>query len=514
MSPLKIVFRADASLRIGTGHIMRCLTLANTLRQVGCDCLFVTRELQGHLADRIESLGFAVERLPSPDPGYEPSEGPMHAAWAEVPWQQDAAESDAAIAPHKPDWIVLDHYAFDERWEREVGEVDRCGLLVIDDLADRKHCADVLLDQTAGRSEDDYKDLVPASCRVLTGTRYSLLREEFAKARPKSLLNRNRPDICNILVTMGGVDLDDTTSQVLTILSDIGVPDESSVTVILGQNAPNLETVRTTAANVRFDCKVLCDVSNMADLMSQADIAIGAGGTSTWERCCLGLPSIIVVLAQNQSAVASTMSRSGAALVADSLQARVLSDALGRLTPVTFRAEMSETAAAICDGDGSWRVVSQLLGGDLELRPAAAGDARRVFDWRNAIEQESFFLSKDRPTYDQHYRWFDTALKDPQRRILICMVGGYASGYLRLDKTPDNEAQISICLDKFAQGRGIGTKVLQNAEKHAIDMQVERLVAKINVNNHSSIRAFEKAGFRHHAHDGPFAIYQLTIQGI
>ncbi|WP_434054211.1 MAG: UDP-2,4-diacetamido-2,4,6-trideoxy-beta-L-altropyranose hydrolase [Roseibium sp.] len=514
MTPLKVAFRADASLQIGTGHVMRCLTLASTLRHAGCECLFVTRDLQGHLAEQIEALGFQVKRLPVPEPGFETSSGPAHAAWAGVSWQVDAAECQAAVAAFQPDWIVLDHYAFDERWERELRSNADCRLLVIDDLADRRHCADLLLDQTAGRSEEDYRDLVPANCKILAGTRYSLLREEFSNARPTALLGRNRPAVRNILVTMGGVDLDNATTGILTSLAEAGLPEETRVTVVLGRHAPNLETVRETAANVPFSCDVLCDVGNMADLMSEADIAIGAGGTSTWERCCLGLPSIIVVLAQNQSEVARVVSRSGASLVADSLRSNVLAEALDRLASVAFRTEMSESAAAICDGDGSWRVVSQLLTGDLDLRPATIGDARRVFDWRNAIQDESFFLSNDRPTYQQHYKWFETALADPQRQMLICMIGGCGLGYLRFDKTPDNGAEISICLDRLAQGQGIGTKVLQKAENYAIGMRVGKLRAKINVDNHASIRAFTNAGFRPHSQDGPFATYQLTIQGV
>ncbi|MFG6531415.1 MULTISPECIES: UDP-2,4-diacetamido-2,4,6-trideoxy-beta-L-altropyranose hydrolase [unclassified Sulfitobacter] len=357
---MKICFRADASVEIGNGHMMRCLTLAQELRKRGAVCHFVTRAHQGHRADLIAQLGFELSLLSVPD-GPAPASPPDHAAWAGVSWERDLAESRAVIA--EADWLIVDHYALDARWQRGLVDcVDR--IMVIDDLADRPQAAALLLDQNLGREAKDYDGLVSDDCRILTGPRFALLRPEFAAQRERSLTRRQTPQLAHLMVTMGGTDAIDATSQVLRALKDADLAEALRISVVMGSRAPALERVRALAADMPWPTEVLVDVRDMAALMTDADLAIGAGGSTTWERCCLGLPSIIVETAANQAGAVAAMEYAGAALgtgplFAPDFRERLVA-ALERLMDPDDNARLSRASADLCAGDGA-EFVAQFL---------------------------------------------------------------------------------------------------------------------------------------------------------
>ncbi|SDT95367.1 UDP-2,4-diacetamido-2,4,6-trideoxy-beta-L-altropyranose hydrolase [Halopseudomonas salegens] len=360
---MRVVFRADASIQIGSGHIMRCLTLADALAARGIDCHFICREHPGHLLDAIRHKGFAVHVLPRAETGDEASSKPLaHADWLGSSQDQDAAECRRMLAELRPDWLVVDHYALDARWE---GQLKPCSgkLMVIDDLADREHQCDLLLDQTLGRRADDYRALVPADSRILCGSNFALLRPEFAAWRQAGLERRKQARLRRLLVNLGGVDKDNVTARVLAALSLCELPADLRITVVMGATAPHLEQVRRVAQSMPWSTEVLVGVSNMAELMVASDLAIGAAGATSWERCCLGLPGILIVLADNQKQVALGLQQAGAvALVAtDSSFSQALEDALRRLQESPeLLAAMASSAADIVDGQGIARVIQQL----------------------------------------------------------------------------------------------------------------------------------------------------------
>ncbi len=356
-----IAFRTDASIDIGTGHVMRCLTLAQAMRADGATCHFMTRALPGHLADRIDGQGFAVTRLPAPE-GEAADGPPAHASWAGVNWQQDAQETRAALGEGRaPDWLVLDHYAFDARWQSAV-RTRGTRLLVIDDLADRPHDCDLLLDQNLGRSAGDYDGLVPDRCIRLIGPQYALLRPEFAEARTGAIARRAGRGLRHLLITMGGIDRADATSAVLRALRAASLPEDLRITVVMGAHAPALERVRALAQDMPRPAEVVVDVSDMAARMAAADLAIGAAGATTWERCALGLPAILVRIADNQTSIAQAMVKAGAALDPGPCDA---TDFAPRLRAALSEAEaglpeMAKNAAAICDGLGASRTHAEM----------------------------------------------------------------------------------------------------------------------------------------------------------
>ncbi len=366
---MKVVFRADASLQIGTGHVMRCLTLAGALRARGASCHFICRVMPGHLIGKIRQSGFAVIELPAPpeknrNKASDFRAEPHYLDWLGVPLLDDACQTrDALNDMQRIDWLVVDHYAIDAVWESEVRAYCR-KLMVIDDLANRSHICDLLLDQNLGRAPSDYLQLVNDNCRVLAGPRYALLRPEFAEWRARSLLRRSsKPVPRHLLVTLGGVDQDDKTSQVIDFIDKYCTLDELDISVILGIHAPGFEKVKQKAAAARHKTTVLSNVDNMAELMARSDLAIGAAGGTSWERCCMGLPSIVLILAANQTDVGNALQECGCASVipdsplnfADTFKAAWIS-----LENPELLHGMSESAAKIADGLGTARIAEGL----------------------------------------------------------------------------------------------------------------------------------------------------------
>lgn len=354
---MHFAFRTDASLHIGTGHVMRCLTLADALRERGAHSTFICRPHVGHLLDLIQQRGHTAKALASVDETFTAPADPCHAQWLGTDWASDAQQTQQALGDQVVDWLVVDHYALDAQWERRLARHYR-KLMVIDDLADRYHACDLLLDQTFGRDAADYRPLVPADCRLLCGSNYALLRPEFAALRPYSLQRRARPALRELLITMGGVDMHNATGQVLQALRTCHLPADCRITVVLGATAPWLDEVKRLAQDMPLPTRVRVGISDMAQLMADSDLAIGAAGATSWERCCLGLPSIVLNAAENQRFILSQLKLVKAA-VAINLTNEKLESTLSRLIE-KFRepknlSKMTKIAAAVSDGMGAQR---------------------------------------------------------------------------------------------------------------------------------------------------------------
>jgi len=357
---MRVAFRVDASLQIGSGHVMRCLTLADALRAIGATCHFLSRGHAGHLLDLIRRRGHVAHELPIVS-GLADADGTAHARWLGCDWRTDADQSAAVLDGLAADWLVVDHYALDARWEEAMTRPGRC-LMAIDDLADRRHACELLLDQNLGRQPGDYAGLVPAACQVLAGPRYALLRPEFAALRPRSLARRRQAELKHVLVSMGGVDQDNATGRVLDVLRGCDLPDGFRLTVIMGGKAPWLDAVRAQAGQMPWPADVLVDISDMAVRMMEADLAIGAAGGTAWERCCLGLPALMIVLADNQWPGARALAASGAAWLVGTPEDIVaeLPAQIAHLRNAATLAGMSGHASAVTDGEGLARVMSMM----------------------------------------------------------------------------------------------------------------------------------------------------------
>ncbi|MFK3868309.1 UDP-2,4-diacetamido-2,4,6-trideoxy-beta-L-altropyranose hydrolase [Psychrobacter faecalis] len=360
---MNIVFRCDASIQIGTGHVMRCLTLADELARQGARCHFICREHEGNLIDFIAQKGYEVYKL-----GVVPLDNHMkgdveptlfHSEWLGSTQAEDAKQTIDIISEIEPEWLIIDHYALDSFWEKKLRP--HCdSILVIDDLADRKHDCEILLDQTFGRNKQDYQDLVPDHCKVLCGTTYALLRPEFSKWRQYSLERRKNNTLEHILVNLGGVDKDNLTSQILDILKQAPLSDSCKITVVMGSTSPWIDAVKKKAEQLPWPAEVKTGVYNMAELMANSDLAIGAAGSTSWERCCLGLPTLMLVLAENQLLIAKNLEDAGAVFLVKLNNGFITDLSVDFISKEDNLLQMSEAASLICDGLGAQRLLKLL----------------------------------------------------------------------------------------------------------------------------------------------------------
>lgn len=500
---MNICFRVDASSEMGTGHVMRCLGLAQVLRQRGDRVIFICRALPGNLLDLIATYGYETVALPLPDPTVESVPDELtHASWLGVHWTRDAEETTDAIAAVSGtvDWLVVDHYALDARWEGRLR--GHCShILAIDDLADRQHDCDMLLDQNLhSDAEARYASRVADGCRLLCGPRYVLLRGEFAVARSRMRLRSG--SVSRVMVFFGGVDRDNFTAQLIDQLAD-WLPPNLQVDIVVGASNTHLGMLRRMCVH-RPQFVLRERVEDMAALLNETDLAIGAAGGSVWERCCLGVPSIVVSVARNQDPGLRRLGEMGAAFVVEP-QARnpetsavAIADALrfALVSPLALRRQ-SKLAGELVDGQGAVRVMRRMLKTDLNVRRANSGDCDNILAWRNHPVIRASSRSSIEITPKQHEAWLKGVIANPSVELLICLSGEQAVGVLRYDIS-NEVAEVSIYLVPESLGSGLGGHVLAAGETwlRAERPAVKRIWADVLAGNHGSMQMFRNAGFQ------------------
>lgn len=300
------VFRVDASTQIGSGHVMRCITLAQKLKkEKHADVYFVMRLLDGNLIDLVKSKGFTIYILPKA-PVDNSLEG--YAKWLTVTQLEDAEDTKAVISKiPEIDLLVVDSYAIDCGWESMLRPYVK-QIMVIDDLANRMHDCDILLDQNFYlNKEERYNGLVPEDCKLYLGPKYALLREEFYIT--KEHLRKRNGSINNILVFFGGSDLTNETEKAIKAIKLLNKPD-IKVNVVVGFSNKHKEIIKKQCrSHPQF--YFYCQVNNMAELMNEADLAIGAGGTTILERWFMELPSIVISVSDNQTKICEDCAEAG-----------------------------------------------------------------------------------------------------------------------------------------------------------------------------------------------------------
>ena len=348
-----IVFRTDASRAIGTGHVVRCLSLATALREAGATVSFICRAHEGHLCALLAERGFIVHELPLSEVKPDGHLG--------APWHDDASQTRAILDGVKPDWLVVDHYALDWRWEEALRHaVGR--IMVIDDLANRGHDCDLLLDQNMAKdAEQRYASRVPAACRRLLGPRYALLQPQYAQLHVET--SPRQGPVRRILLFFGGADSDRLTERAMQAMIALQRPD-IAVDVVVGAANPEREKLLAlAAAHPQFT--VHGALPSLAPLMQAADLTVGAGGSTCWERLCLGLPCITVTVADNQRPATALLAECGLTeWIGDAAGLTVadLQQALQRWCEQGVPKGWFPDYAELVDGKGVARVCAALLG--------------------------------------------------------------------------------------------------------------------------------------------------------
>lgn len=496
---MRVFIRADASRAIGTGHVMRCLTVADALAEGGARVHFVCRAHDAHLGDLIGTRGHAVTLLPQSGNGGPqdldtPDRGP-YAGWLGCDQATDARQTLEAIAAAGPaDVLLVDHYALDRTFERmmrpHVGRI-----AVIDDLADRPHDCDVLIDQTFGRSGTDYEGLVPARTRLLLGLRYALVAPAFVEAR-----RRRDGTIGRIIVFMGGVDANNAGRDVIEGLEAAGAASRGlQVDLLVGGANPHRDTLVAWSVG-RPWLRLIEPRASLAPILGEYDLAVGAGGVAAVERVIAGLPSITVTVATNQETGATALAEAGALLHIGShgeATSAAVADAVRFLlrVPSTVR-HVASRATDLCDGWGLRRVARCLLADSVRLRRATTADAELVWRWRNHPSTRAQSGDPTEIPLDRHLVWFERAVESVDRALLLATEGAEPCGVLRFDFDGDR-AVVSIFVDPTRHGGGLGSRMLDAGISRILREwpSLKGLDARVLHSNEASRRLFVEAGF-------------------
>lgn len=476
-----LLVRADAGAAMGAGHVMRTLALAQAWQDGGGRAVFASCMMSHHLEKRLHREGIGIERV-----GAEPGS------------KADAFATARLLEQEQADWIVVDGYQFGDEYERALAEAG-ARVLALDDYRHADHLwAATVLNQNPFATSMTYPGK-GARTELLLGCRYVLLRREFA------LWNgweRQVPEVAKrILVSFGGGDAGPVLRQATAALQRVITPDDE-VVVLSGTLDPQCEELQAVARDRRFSMYASSDCPDMPRLMAWADIALGAAGSTSWERAFMGLPSIVIILAENQALPAEHLASQGLAVSAGpsgDLSEQQLAMAVAELAASRIhRASMSTAGRTLIDGEGVRRVVQHLTGGELRIRRAASGDRELLWMWANDATVRANSFSTASIPWSDHRAWLAEKLKDPDCRIFIAVDGqDRPVGQVRFDWAQPGVADISISVCGGRRGRGLGSKILELAIGELFrTTQVEVVRAVVKSENRASARAFLRAGFR------------------
>jgi UDP-2,4-diacetamido-2,4,6-trideoxy-beta-L-altropyranose hydrolase len=500
---MRVFFRTDASLLIGSGHIMRCLTLAEELRDVGAEVHFMFRAHPGNLNGLIWEKGFQCHELPGAPESVQTSGKSQdsrseYADWLGVSQQRDAAETIKAIGNEYPDWLIVDHYGLDEEWEKLL-RPHIAKIMVIDDLADRRHDCDLLLDQNFFiDAEKRYDELASPSCTKFLGPNYALLRNEFSETR--KLLPSRSGEVKRVFVFLGGVDSENLSAKVLEALSTPELA-HLAVDIVIGKQNPNRKELDKLVA-VRDRTTLHVQIQNIAELMGRADLAVGAGGSTTWERLCLGLPTIVIAVAENQISPSKSLHQEGiVSLIGD--QKNIHVDDIRKSLSEMIRDEtglkaLSKKAAAMVNGEGA-RKVAQFLtdeidSGTLIMRKATVEDCTLYWHWANDPDVRQSAFHREPITWDHHQKWFQKMLNQTDVDMFVMDSPFGPVGQLRLEGSTAGKI-ISYSLGRQFRGRGLGMELIKKAMLESAKSK-SVLIGEVKKSNTASVKTFQKLGFQ------------------
>lgn len=474
---LNLLFRADASVRGGTGHVMRCLALAQACEASGGSAQFLIAQSTPSLDSRLREAGISVAR------GVFDAGSPA-----------DARETMKQAGAAGSSWIVADGYDFGSAWQKEI-KAAQLRLLLLDDYGHAEHySADIVLNQNLHAQEAAYKSREPFT-RLLLGPRFSLLRDEFVKGRNAE---RRIPDRARkILVTLGGSDPDNVTYEVIKVVATI---DDIEITVVVGGSNPHLPMLRELVANLPAAITVMPDAQNMPDLMERADIAVVAGGTTSWELAFSGLPSVVITLADNQEAISAELDRAGLAISigrwSGDARARLAKALADLLLDVRRREQMSDTGRQLVDGFGVQRVLARMNAAHLHLRAARSEDCRLVWEWANDAEARAASFSSESIKWDIHRGWYANKLTNPNCFFYIVSdARGTPMGQIRFE-LGQRRAVVSISVAKETRGKGQGAAlIVRGLNEFFESAPADTIDAYVKPDNKKSIKTFLKADF-------------------
>ncbi|OUS22389.1 UDP-2,4-diacetamido-2,4,6-trideoxy-beta-L-altropyranose hydrolase [Rhodobacterales bacterium 59_46_T64] len=510
---MRLLIRADGDARIGGGHVMRCLSLADAAQAAGHHVHFVMITAEGGMADWVRAAGYGVTLMPAAsgcdnvqganragpaDAVIPMGDGPEgYTDWLRQPMARDAARTAEVAQTMRADWVILDHYGVDRRWVATLREALRPGgadvkLMVFDDLDDRDWAADMVLDQTRlGRAPRRQSALAR-----LSGPQFALLRPEFAKARPAALARRGSTPR-RVMIAPGMMDAAGLAPLAVAAITAYNAQKPRAealvAEVVMGSASQSRAEVEAYAAKEPA-ITVTLDATDMAARMTAADLCIGAGGTTSWERCCLGLPTLSVSVSANQEPGVAALAQAGASVTLSLAQARDQGRLIEALQEVIASAPMlARRAAEICDGTGAARVVSAL---DRVLRPLREEDAARLFEWRNQPHIRAASLTSDPLVWEDHQAWVRRAVQRDDGVFCIYGEGGRDLGAVSAICTGAGVWRWSFYIGAPESPKGAGRRMLAAfLREMALREDVNEIEAEVLPENAASIHLHRALGF-------------------
>ena len=501
---MRVVFRVDASLKMGSGHVIRCLTLAQGLQERGATCTFICREHEGNLISLINERGFEAITLPKQENVYKLQEGDVsHSDWLECDWKTDASETLANLKPLQPDWLVVDHYALDARWEKTLqGAFNK--LLVIDDLADRNHDCDVLLDHNIVlEMEERYVGLTPSTTVKILGPNFALLQPEYEQAH--KVIAPSFGPVKQILVNFGGAANVTLTSKVLQALSKTDTSG-MHIDVVLNSGSFEYDLVCSLIRNFE-SASITSSVPNLIPLLQSTDLAIGASGVACLERICLGIPSLVFSVAKNQTPIAEALNSENLVVylgeASDYSEEVFLHCFLSEQVQNTS-IEWSERCLSVVSGSGINFIVAVMLvtqESKLNVRPAFIGDETTLLEWVNNPTTRENSFQQQIVSKETHHNWLLEKLSNSSCEMYILETEDEVPiGQVRFDQIGKNKWEIDFSIDWKFRGRKLAGVLLQKAisELRAIHGNIE-MIGRVKDSNQSSKKIFSNLGFIHYA---------------
>jgi UDP-2,4-diacetamido-2,4,6-trideoxy-beta-L-altropyranose hydrolase len=498
---MKIVIRTDASIKIGSGHVMRCLTLAVELKKNGSDITFISRAHEGNLNGLISDKGMKVVELSAPDSRSVPvgnGGSDDYAEWLGVTQEQDACESINALSKIIPDWLIVDHYGLDEAWET-VLRTHVKNIMVIDDLANRPHECDLILDQNwFENKESRYNGLVPVGCTQLFGPEYALLRPEFTEARKK--LKPRKGDVKRIFVFFGGSDPHNLTVMTLRALS---APELANlkVDIVIGENNPHHEELKKITAS-RASTYLYVQVDDMAAVMAKADLVIGSGGMNTWERMCLSIPSMVISFAKNQVIILQDLVKNGflehLGYISEINQDIIKQKIIDKINEPSLLSNQINKIENLINGKGS-QIVAEWLMGDLlnkawDVKCATIDKIELYWVWVNDEQVRKSSINNKPIPFKIHEKWFKNKLDDNNCSLYMIYIDKHPVGQVRFE-AERNFARIDYSIAKQFRGRKLGKRLLGLAITEFQKHSNQRILGEVLSSNIASGKIFESLGF-------------------
>lgn len=479
------------------GHIMRCLTLAEALRDSGKTVEFICRDHVGNMIDHIKNHGFKVHSLPVPTEFDSKSNLDEYEKWLGVRQETDAAETIQVLADAPADLLIIDHYALDQVWEKKLRPFSK-KIMVIDDLANRAHDCDILLDQNYINEQKRYDHLVSPDTIKLFGPKYALLRKDFIGNHQRTELKDKK--LKSIFVFFGGSDSDNLTTTSLKALLQPDL-EHLSVDVVIGSTNPHQEELKAIVRN-KPNVQLHIQVENIAELMAKADIALGAGGSTSWERMAIGLPSIVVTISENQIPLTRDLEKDGYLKWlgnVDQVDENIIHHALLDAIQHTFKLdEQSRKGQELVDGMGIKSITKLLTVGvepeNLLVRRAKASDCLIYWYWANDPDVRENAFNQQAISWEDHCTWFENRLNNPESILFLIECEFGPIGQVRFDYI-DLNYMISYSIGKTFRGFGLGKSLLGKAINTLNHEYTNTLIGDVKETNSASIKIFEQLGF-------------------